>query len=154
MIIAINLFENKNIKIPDLIYSFYPYSYFEKDNIGISLLLGLNKDNFNLELFDFIRKNYLKDNNLKNNMFVYPIFVSKNITEKLKKIRIIFGSKDPNKDDSIKLIYNIGKWDNCDIKGYELSGFNHGFIDIQNDDLYQIVWDFFKDEVEQLINKN
>ena len=153
LIIAINLFENKNIKIPDLIYSFYPYSYFEKDNIGISLLLGVNKDNFNLELFDFIRKYYLKDDNMKNNMFVYPIFVSKNITEKLNKIRIIFGSKDPSKDDSVRLIYNIGKWDNCDIKGYELSGFNHGFISIQNDELYQIVWDFFYEEIEELINK-
>ena len=154
LIIAINLFENKNIKIPDLIYSFYPYSYFGKDNIGTSLLLCLNNDNYNLELFDFIRKYYIKDDNLKNNMFVYPIFVTKNITEKLNKIRIIFGSKDPNKDDSIKLIYNIGKWDNCDIKGYELCNFTHRFIGIQNDDLYEIVWDLLKDEIEQLINKN
>ena len=151
LIISINLFEGKNIKIPDLIFTFYPYSNLEKKNMGFSHLLSLNNDKLNFDLIDYIRNKYLNNYNGENNMFVNPVFVNEKIIEKLNKIRILFGSKDPFKDDSINLINQFSQFDNCDIKGFELTNFNNGFISIQNNDLEEIIYDIFYEEIEKVV---
>ncbi len=155
LIITINLYEGTKIQIPNLVFLQYPTTYLGKDNITNSLIYSLNEDLVTSNFLQFARDSYGGDYLNYNDPFFCVIKANDKIIKYLPKIRFLFGGKDPLRDDSIRTIYNICQFDNCniDVKGYELIHFGHGFNASDTDILRKYASDFIYAEIEQLIKE-
>jgi len=155
LIITINLYEGTKIQIPNLVFLEYPTTYLGKDNITNSLLFSLNEDLITSNFLQFARDSYGGDYLNFNDPFFSVIKANEKIIKHLPKIRFLFGGKDPLRDDSIRTIYDICQFDNCniDVKGYELIHFGHGFNASDTEILRKYASDFVYAEIEELIKK-
>ena len=155
LIITINLYEGTKIQIPNLVFLEYPTTYLGKDNITNSLLFSLNEDLITSNFLQFARDSYGGDYLNFNDPFFSVIKANEKIIKHLPKIRFLFGGKDPLRDDSIRTIYDICQFDNCniDVKGYELIHFGHGFNASDTEILRKYASDFVYAEIEELIKE-
>ena len=83
------------------------------------------------------------------NMLVSPLYASDKIIDNLPRIRFVFGEKDISRDDFLRGVYNMR---NCkDIRAYDFVGLYHGFNNIDNPDIYEMVKDFIVEEIKDII---
>jgi hypothetical protein len=64
---------------------------------------------------------------------------------------MIFGTCDPLRDDTIRLLYKISKIPNLDCKAYELKYYGHGFYGLKDPKLIKNPTDILLNEVEEFI---
>lgn len=149
LIIGINLFENKNIKIPDLVLLEYPNLSFDLNRMGIGLCLGASENFYNHAFFRNLVNYYLGEFNDYHNMFVSPLYTSDKIKEILPKIRFFFGNQDVSRDEFLRGMYNLKS---CkDIRGYNFLNLGHAFNGIDNKDIFEMVKDFIIEEVKTIL---
>ena len=155
LIIAINLYEGSNIKLPDLVLLEYPTTYLGKDNITNSLMLSLTEDLVTSTFLQFARDSYGGDYPNFNDPFFSVIKANEKIIQYLPKMRFFVGGKDPLRDDTIRCIYDICKYDQfkIDVRGYELIHFAHGFNSNDNEILKKYSSDLVYAEIEELIKE-
>lgn len=152
LLIGINLFENKNIKIPDLALLEYPNLSLEVDKMTNSVCMGALEMMYNHEFFKNLVDYYLGDFKDYKNMLVSPLYASKMMIDNLPRIRVFFGNNDVGRDDFLKGIYNIR---NCkDIRAYNFLNLLHGFNGINHPEIFEMVKDFIVEEVKDIINSN
>ena len=150
LLIGINLFENKRIKIPDLVLLEYPNFTLEYKKMNISTCLGAGEYMFNHSFFKNLVDYYLGDFKDYKNMLVSPLYASDKIINNLPRIRVFFGDRDVGRDEFLKGIYNLR---NCkDIRGYDFLELLHGFNGIDNQDIFEMVKEFIIEEVKEILN--
>ena len=149
LLIGINLFENKNIKIPDLILLEYPNLSFDLNRMGVAMCLGASNNFYNHAFFRNLVDYYLGEFNDYHNMFVSPLYTSDKIIEKLPKVRFFFGNEDVSREEFLRGMYNLK---NCkDIRGYNFMNLGHAFNGIDNKDIFEMVKDFIIEEVKTIL---
>ncbi len=79
------------------------------------------------------------------------IKVDEKILKFLPRTRIFFGSNDPLRDDSMRILYQISKVPGLDVIGYEFYNYWHSFNGINPKELRKMPWDFIFAEVEEFL---
>ena len=86
-----------------------------------------------------------------NDPFLNPIKANEKILKYLPRTRIFFGSTDPLRDDSIRILYPISKVPGLDVLGYEFNNYWHSFNSITPKELRKMPWDFVFTEIEEFL---
>ena len=152
LLITINQYENLNIKLPDLLLIEYPTTYCGEDNVTNSLILSIKDLVFDPVFLKYVRDSYVGSYKNMNDPFLNPIKANEKILKYLPRTRIFFGSTDPLRDDSIRIIYPISKVPGLDVRGYEFYNYWHAFNGITPKELRKMPWDFVFTEVEEFLN--
>ena len=151
MLITINQYENMNIKLPDLLLIEYPTTYSGEDNVTNSLINSIKDLVFDPVFLKYVRDAYVGDYKNMEDPFLNPIKADEKILKFLPKTRIFFGSTDPLRDDSIRILYPISKIQGLDVIGYEFYNYWHSFNSITPKELRKMPWDFIFAEVEEFL---
>lgn len=151
LLITINQYENVNIKLPDLILIEYPTTYCGEDNVTNSLILSIKDLVFDPIFLKYVRDCYVGNYNNMEDPFLNPIKADEKILKYLPRTRIFFGSTDPLRDDSIRILYPISKVQGIDVRGYEFYNYWHAFNGVTPKPLRKMPWDFVFTEVEEFL---
>ena len=151
ILITINQYENVNIKLPDLLLIEYPTTYCGEDNVTNSLILSIKDMVFDPIFLKYVRDSYVGDYKNMEDPFLNPIKADEKILKYLPRTRIFFGSTDPLRDDSIRILYPISKVEGLDVRGYEFYNYWHAFNAITPKDLRKMPWDFVFTEIEEFL---
>ena len=151
IIITMNQYENINIKLPDLILLEYPTTYSGEDNVTNSLILSIKDLVFDPTILKYVRDAYVGNYKNMKDPFLNPIRANEKILKFLPRTRVFFGSTDPLRDDSIRILYPISKVEGLDVRGYEFYNYWHAFNGIGQKDLRKMPWDFVFAEVEDFL---
>ena len=151
VLIVINQYENVKIKLPDLILIEYPTTYSGEDNVTNSLILSIKDLVFDATILKYVRDCYVGDYKNMQDPFLNPIRADERILKYLPRTRVFFGSTDPLRDDSIRILYPISKVEGLDVRGYEFYNYWHAFNAISPKFLRKMPWDFIFTEVEEFL---
>ena len=129
----------KDAILPELLLEEYPVTYVNVKNCSNSFLLSLNDLVFNAANMAFSVENYRNNYNIEDDPFLNCIKINNFLLERIRcKIRIFFGSSDVLRDDGLRLLYLLAKYNHknknrnqIDVRGYDVIYFYHGFIEIQ-----------------------
>ena len=75
------------------------------------------------------RDNY--DN--ENYPFLIPSKANEMLIKEMNKNIFFLGTFDPLRDDSVRLVYKISKFNDIDIKCYEFKGYRNGFYGLDSE---------------------
>ena len=151
MLITINQYENLDIKVPDLLLIEYPTTYSGEDNVTNSLINSIKDLVFDPVFLKYVRDAYVGDYKNMDDPFLNPIKADEKILKFLPKTRLFFGSTDPLRDDSIRILYPISKVPGLDVLGYEFNNYWHSFNSITPKELRKMPWDFVFTEVDEFL---
>ena len=132
-----------DIILPELLLIEYPVTYINVNNCSNSFLLSFNDLVFSPQNMSFSVESYRYDYNNDDDPFLNCIKINDFLLERMRcKVRIFFGSSDVLRDDGLRLLYLLSKFNKnnkdknqIDIRGYDVIYFWHGFIEI--DEPYQ-----------------
>ena len=151
ILITMNQYENIKIKLPDLILIEYPTTYSGEDNVTNSLIMSIKDMVFDANILKYVRDSYVGEYKNMQDPFLNPIKADERILKYLPTTRIFFGSTDPLRDDSIRILYPISKVEGLDVRGYEFYNYWHAFNAITPKYLRKMPWDFVFAEVEDFL---
>ena len=117
----------KKVKLPKVIFIFYPALKMHNLNFSLSYFNAITDPILNYNLLLFCIKSYLGNFNHPENPFFSPLFMKDNILKFLPSVRIFGGTKDPLRDDGIlfyEKLVKLGK----DVKYTEFKYFPHGYL--------------------------
>ena len=151
ILITMNQYESIKIKLPDLILIEYPTTYSGEDNVTNSLIMSIKDMVFDANILKYVRDSYVGEYKNMQDPFLNPIKADERILKYLPRTRIFFGSTDPLRDDSIRILYPISKVEGLDVRGYEFYNYWHAFNAITPKYLRKMPWDFVFAEVEDFL---
>ena len=151
MLITINQYENLDIKLPDLLLIEYPTTYSGEDNVTNSLISSIKDLVFDPIFLKYVRDAYVGEYKNMEDPFLNPIKANEKILKYLPRTRLFFGSTDPLRDDSMRILYPISKIPGLDVRGYEFYNYWHSFNSISPKELRKMPWDFVFTEVEEFL---
>ena len=128
LLISMNIYENKNIRLPDLLIPLYPACHTGIKNMSLSLASSFEDHMLNIKSLLFINKVYRDYYPNDLDPFLNPSEVTEEILKHLPKTTIISATNDPLRDDTIRLMRKISKIPDLDVKDYELENYQHGFM--------------------------
>ena len=129
----------KDVILPELLLEEYPVTYVNVKNCSNSFLLSLNDQVFNAYNMAFSVENYRNGYSIEDDPFLNCIKINDFLLERMRcKVRIFFGSSDALRDDGLRLLYLLTKFNyknnnknQIDVRGYDVIYFWHGFIEVQ-----------------------
>ena len=151
MLITINQYENLDIKLPGLLLIEYPTTYSGEDNVTNSLISSIKDLVFDPVFLKYARDAYVGNYKNMEDPFLNLIKANEKILKYLPRTRFFFGSTDPLRDDSIRMLYPISKIQGLDVIGYEFYNYWHSFNSINPKELRKMPWDFIFTEVEEFL---
>ena len=153
LIISLNLDEGKNIRVPDLLLPLYPACHTGVKNMSLSLASSFEDFLLNINSLLFINKAYRGYYPNDLDPFLNPSEVTEDILKHLPKTTFITATKDPLRDDIIRLIRKISKIPDLDVKDYELINYQHGFMGDKDYKVSGLPKKLFCDEVKKFLGK-
>ena len=153
LIICLNLYEGKNIRMPDFILPLYPACHTGIKNMSLSLASSFEDFMLNIKSLLFINKAYRGYYPNDLDPFLNPSEVTNDILKHLPKTTFIGATNDPLRDDLIRLIRKISKIPGLDVKDYELQNYQHGFMGNKENKISGLPKKLFCDEVNEFLNK-
>ena len=128
LLISMNIYENKNIRLPDLLIPLYPACHTGIKNMSLSLASSFEDHMLNIKSLLFINKVYRDYYPNDLDPFLNPSEVTEEILKHLPKTTIISATNDPLRDDTIRFMRKVSKIPDLDVKDYELENYQHGFM--------------------------
>ena len=128
LLISMNIYEKKNIRLPDLLIPLYPACHTGIKNMSLSLASSFEDHMLNIKSLLFINKVYRDYYPNDLDPFLNPSEVTEEILKHLPKTTIISATNDPLRDDTIRFMRKISKIPDLDVKDYELENYQHGFM--------------------------
>ena len=128
LLIALKLYEGKNIRLPDYILPLYPACHTGVKNMSLSLASSFEDFILGIKSLLFINKVYRGYYPNDLDPFLNPSEVNEDILKLLPKCTFLNATKDPLRDDTIRLIRKMAKIPGLDVKDYELQNYQHGFM--------------------------
>ena len=150
----------KQIKLPELVSTQYPVTYFNLKNYSNSFILSLHNNMLNVKGMKFMYDQYVGKYEIEDeDPFLNPVKINNFILDRItNKIRIFFGTEDVLRGDSVKLLNVFSKYNNkennknkIDIRGYEILYFGHGFNGF-DEETQQIGRNIIFPEIEEFLN--
>ena len=128
LLISLNIYENKNIRLPDYLLPLYPACHTGIKNMTLSLASSFEDFMLNIKSLLSINKDYRGYYPNDLDPFLNPLEVTEEILKHLPKTTFICATNDPLRDDTVRLIRKIAKIPGLDVKDYELQNYQHGFM--------------------------
>ena len=153
LLIAINKYEKINIRLPDLVLAEYPCCDTSIKNMSLSMLISLQDPLLHDKLLKYCNECYRNDYLIENDPFLNPVKANDILIKDLPRTRFFLGTLDPLRDDSIRLIYKISKFDDLNVKSYEFKGYGHGFYALESDILKTNPQIILYKEINEFINE-
>lgn len=116
-----------NLRLPNALFMFYPALNICLDIISNSYFNAITDEILELNLLKYCSESYQGAFLNPKNPFVSPLFMDENILRLLPPVRLIGGSSDPLRDDSIYFLNKLVKL-NKDAEMIELKYFTHAFL--------------------------
>ena len=132
LIISMNEFEGKNIRLPDLVIAEYPCCHTGKYNLNPSLLISFDDYMLNIDNLVYISKNYRGYYTNELDPFLNPVTANEKLLKKMPPVRFLTATHDALRDDCIRLLYKMSLIPGLDVKAYEFKNYSHGFIAMEN----------------------
>ena len=133
LLIAINKYEKINIRLPDLVLAEYPCCDTSIRNMSLSMLISLQDPLLHDKLLKYCNECYRNDYLIEEDPFLNPVKANELLIKDLPRTRFFLGTLDPLRDDSVRLIYKISKFDDLNVKTYEFKGYGHGFYALESE---------------------
>ena len=153
LIIAMNEFDGKKIKIPDLILALYPCCTL--NSYGISLSGCVTLDNLILSLKDTTYMKNAYRGYYKNE--IDPFLNQMKADEKLLKhfpaSRFFLATNDGLRDEAIRFINKLSQFDGINVKAYDFTYYEHGFMGNKSGIIREAPHKIFFQEIKEFIKK-
>ena len=153
LLIAINKYENLNVRLPDLILAEYPCCDTSIKNMSISMIISLQDPMLNDKLLKYSNECYRNNYENENDPFLNPSKANDILINEMNRTRFFLGSFDPLRDDSIRLISKISKHENIDWKSYEFKDYGHGFFGLDSEILRKNPEIILFKEIREFLNE-
>ena len=151
LLIAMNKYDGKNIKLPDLILPLYPCCTLTNNNATVSACLAFDKVMLSLKDIGYMREAYrgYYDNEL--DPFVNIVFADEKLLKYFPPSRFLTASHDALRDDVIRFLSKLCKNPGIDVKMYDLINYQHGFVDVNNEIIKKLPLQIFFKEIKDFI---
>ena len=142
-----------NMRLPDLLLLEYPCCDTNVNNMTPSLLLGLKDKFLRMKFLEFVCECYRSSYKEENDPFLNPEKAGEFLLKKLPKTRYFFGSADPLRDNSLRMLYNIAEIGGIDVKGYDFKDYIHAFYGIGDETMRNPPTEFLLKEVDNFLKE-
>ena len=153
LIIAMNEFDEKKIKIPDLLLGLYPSCSLDSNSITLSgcinienILLSPKDGSYIWEAYRGYYKNELDP-------FINQNKADERLLNHFPVTRFLTGSCDGLRDEALRFIYKLSKIKGVDVKLYDFTYYEHGFMGNDNRFLSDIPHSIYFKEIKEMIKK-
>ena len=153
LIISLNEYENKNIRIPDFLFLLYPCCHTGIKNMTLSLTTSFEPNILTMKDLYYINKVYRGYYPNEIDPFLNPLTITENILKKLPPTRLMTATHDPLRDDIIRLLRKISKIPGMDVKNYEFTNYEHGFIGNEDNMISGPSKEIFCKEIKEFLEK-
>ena len=153
LIISMNEYENKNIRMPDILLPIYPCCHTGIRNMSLTLAGSFEDLMLHIKALNYINGVYRGYYPNELDPFLNPAEVSENILKKLPPSIFMTGTHDPLRDDSIRLIRKICKIPGMSVKNYEFTNYQHGFLGNENNMISGPPKEIFCNEINEFLKK-
>jgi acetyl esterase/lipase len=153
LIIAMNEYENKNIRLPDIILPIYPCCHTGIRNMNLTLAGSFEDLMLNIKALHYINSVYRGYYPNELDPFLNPVEVSENLLKKLPPSIFMTGTHDPLRDDTIRLIRKICNIPGMSVKNYEFTNYQHGFLGNENNMISGPPKEIFCKEINEFLKK-
>ena len=150
---AMNEFDNKKIRIPDLILPLYPCCTLEDNNATVSACLAFDKVLLSIKDIGYMREAYRDYYNNELDPFINIVVANEKLLKNFPTCRFMTSSHDALRDDSIRFLSKLCKIPDIDVKLYDLTYYQHGFMDVGNEYLKNVPLKIFVNEIIEFLNK-
>ena len=151
LLLAMNEYDGKNIRIPDLILPLYPCCTLENNNATISACLAFDKVLLSLKDIGYMREAYRDYYNNELDPFINIVLADEKLLKNFPPSRFMTSSHDALRDDSIRFLRNLCKIPGKDVKLYDLTYYQHGFMDTGNEFLKKMPLNIFINEIKKFL---
>ena len=153
LIIAMNEFDGKKIKIPDLLLALYPCCSVSNEVISLSGCVTL--DNLILSLKDTSYMGKVYRGYYKNELD--PFLNQMKADEKLLKYfpasRFLLATNDGLRDEAIRFVNKLSHINGVDVKAYDFTYYEHGFMGNKSEILREAPHNIYFHEIKEFIKK-
>ena len=153
LIISMNEFDEKKIKIPDLLLGLYPACSLDSNSITLSgcinienILLSPKDGSYIWEAYRGYYKNELDP-------FINQNKADERLLNHFPVTRFLTGSCDGLRDEALRFIYKLSKIKGVDVKLYDFTYYEHGFMGNDNRFLSDIPHSIYFKEIKEMIKK-
>lgn len=153
LIIAMNKYENKNIRMPDFLLPLYPCCHTGIKNMSLTLAMSFEDKMIDIKGLHYINRVYRGYYPNDLDPFINPSEASEDLIKELPPIRFMTATHDPLRDDTIRFIRKICKVPGIDVKNYEFHNYMHGFMGNENNMISGPPKEIFCTEVEEFLKK-
>ena len=153
LIIAMNKYENKNIRMPDFLLPLYPCCHTGIKNMSLTLAMSFEDKMLDIKGLHYINRVYRGYYPNDLDPFINPSEASEELIKELPPIRFMTATHDPLRDDTIRFIRKICKVPGIDVKNYEFHNYMHGFMGNENNMISGPPKEIFCTEVEEFLKK-
>ena len=153
LIISMNKYENKNIKLPDLIIGQYPCCHTGTNNMSLSLCLSSEDPILNIEALYYINKSYREYYTNELDPFINPAVATEELLKDFPAVRFLTAGHDPLRDDAIRFCYKLSKIQGKDVKVLDFCNYLHGFMPNANEKIRWPGVDVYCKEVNEFLEK-
>ena len=153
LILSINEYEDKKIRVPDFLLPLYPCCHTGIKNMTLTLATSFEDLMLDIKALHYINRAYRGYYPNDLDPFINPLEISDNILKKMPPTRFMTATYDPLRDDTIRLIRRISKIPGLDVKNYEFTNYQHGFMGNENNMISGPPKEIFCKEIEEFLNK-
>ena len=153
LLIAMNEYDGKKIKMPDLILPLYPCCTLDNNNATVSACLAFDKVMLSLKDIGYMREAYRGYYNNELDPFINIVFADEKLLKFFPPSIFITASHDALRDDTIRFLSKICKNPGIDVKLYDLNNYQHGFIDVSNELVKKLPFNFIFKLIKDFLNK-
>ena len=150
---AMNEFDNKKIRIPDLILPLYPCCTLEDNNATVSACLAFDKVLLSIKDIGYMREAYRDYYKNELDPFINIVVADEKILKNFPPSRFMTSSHDALRDDSIRFLSKLCKIPGIDAKLYDLTYYRHDFMNVGSEYLKNIPLKIFINEIIEFLNK-
>ena len=153
LIIAMNEFDGKKIKIPDLILALYPCCSLNSNGISLSGCVSL--DNLILSLKDTSYMASAYRGYYKNELdpFLNQMKADEKLLKHFPTSRFLLATNDGLRDEAIRFINKLSHINGIDVKAYDFTYYEHGFMGNKSKIIRDAPHNIFFQEIKEFINK-
>ena len=128
LIISMNKFDDKKIKVPDMLLGLYPCCTLDGSTITLSSCIAF--DNLLLSLKDttYMRKAYRGYYSNELDPYINQMRADEKLLQNFPAIRFLTATNDGLRDEAIRFANKISKIEGNDVKVYDFTYFEHGFM--------------------------
>ena len=154
LIIALNEFNNENIRLPDFIIPLYPCCNTTIKGMNLSLLLSLKDFLLNDKFLTYVNEAYRGHYDNDDDPFLNPVKAKEVVLKKFPKSRWHLATCDPLRDDNLRLLCKLSKIKGLDIMVYEFQEYNHGWNGMTIEDVTKVPTDILMKELDEFIEES